>query len=312
MGILDRDYYRDDNRGVFGTWGRRSVTAWLIIVTCVVWVAQLVTSNGGSGLVTVTGEYNPRHILSGEVWRLFTAVFLHAETTPWHIAFNMFVLYWTGTRLEARYGGHEFLAFYLVGGVFANVVYLMAYVFGFAPSSPALGASGAVTAALVLFAFNYPRHQVLVFFIVPMPIWLIVMVYVGLDVLGASGGRVNNQPVAYVVHLGGALFGVIYYKLGLRFLSLVPNTPAVRRPRATQLRVVPRDAELHENPATVESPVAAAVQDASRSNSEGEEPFETRVDRVLEKVSQHGQESLSADERDLLFRASELYKRRRK
>ena len=64
--------------------------------------------------------YDPRLIADGEVWRLFTPIFLHA--TLWHLACNMLVLYWTGIRLEDRYGAKEFLAFYLLAGVSANAL----------------------------------------------------------------------------------------------------------------------------------------------------------------------------------------------
>ena len=301
MGIHDRDYYRDGSRGLFDAWGRQGVTGWLIAVTCAVWLVQLATLGPfGVGGLTDAALYDTDRILEGEVWRLFTSVFLHAvpfNRGLFHLLFNMLALYWAGTRLEARYGGREFLAFYLLGGVFAGAFSLALEAAGVVPPSRALGASGAVTAVLILFALNYPRQQVLLFFAIPMPVWLVVVLYVGLDVFGAFG--FGRGGIAYVVHLGGALFGLLYYQAGIRIASF-PAWPArPRRAAAPRLRVVPVDpAEVEERTAT---PQPAA-----------EAGFDARVDAVLAKVSTLGQESLTAEEREILFRAGELYKKRRK
>ena len=69
----------------------------------------------------------------------------------------------------------------------------------------------------------------------------------------------------------------------------------------------PRDVRLEDAP----EPVTASVEAPPRAEA-SDEPFEVKVDRVLAKVSQHGQESLTAEEREILFRAGEVYKKRRK
>jgi membrane associated rhomboid family serine protease len=300
MGIHDRDYYRDGGGGVFDAWGRQRVTVWLIAVTCGCWVAQLATLHLPGGGLTGALVYAPDLVRSGEVWRLLTSVFLHDPRSPFHLFFNMLVLYWAGSRLEDRYGGREFLLFYLAAGLFAGTVRFLVQTAGLAPPAPALGASGAVTAALVLYAFHYPRQQVLLFFVIPMPVWLVVVLYVGLDTLGAFGGA-GRDGIGYVAHLGGALFGLLYYQTGIRIASILPDRRPARRPPPPRLRVVPADPP---DPADRdETPVAAAP---------AEEGFDARVDAVLAKVSKYGQESLTAEEREILFRAGELYKKRRK
>jgi hypothetical protein len=114
--------------------------------------------------------------------------------------------------------------------------------------------------------------------------------------------------VAYLVHLGGVLFGLLYYQWGGRLTALLPGLPA--RARSTpRLRVLP---QVDEDTDEQVEPVRAAVEPPSRAADSGEEPFEVKVDRVLDKVSRLGQESLTSEERELLFRASEHYKNRRK
>jgi membrane associated rhomboid family serine protease len=306
MGIYDREYYRDDG-GAWGGWGGRGATPWLIGITCAVWLAQLATRDAPGGGVTAFGVYDTRLILQGEVWRLFTPIFLHSERSLLHIIFNMLILYWVGRQLEERFGSREFVTFYLSAGVFAEVVNLAVEVAGLAPFSRGLGASGAVTAALVLYAFLYPRQQVLVFFVLPMPIWLAVVIYVVMDTLGALGARLDNEPVAYVVHLGGALFGAAYHLSGIHLTSYLPSSRGggpTRRRAQPRLRVVPPDDSDDSD--------GGGRNEATPPPPPQEERFEERVDRLLEKVSQYGQESLTPEERELLFRAGEHYKKRRR
>jgi hypothetical protein len=82
--------------------------------------------------------------------------------------------------------------------------------------------------------------------------------------------------------------------------------PAGSRVRP-QLRVVSA-----VDPDDTPEPVGAAVESQPRPKEAADENLEAKVDQVLEKVSKHGQESLTPEERDILFKASELYKKRRK
>ena len=312
MGIHDRDYYRDESPA--WTWGRWGVTIWLIVITAVVFVLQMVgrdlARGAGDRTITSLAIYDPRAILKGEVWRLVTPIFLHGGI--FHLACNMLVLYWAGSRLEDRYGSREFLLFYLISGTFANTVYLLMQVAGVTEPALSLGASGSVMAVFVLFACHHPREQILLMGIVPMRVWLLLVLYLGFDIMGALGDR-NTRGVAYFVHLAGALFGFVYYRINWRLASLLPGSRRRPRERDTpRLRVLP--AEPH-GPDDIEQdtpePVGAAVEAPPRA-SEAEEALEVKLDRVLEKVSKYGQESLTPEERAILFRASEVYKKRRK
>src|SRR5687768_554705 len=101
MGIYDRDYYRENSGRFFESWGRQGVTIWLIVITGFTFLAQVVTRDAGGNEVTNFGVYDYRRVAAGEVWRLFTSLFLHAGI--WHLACNMFVLYWAGSRMEEQY-----------------------------------------------------------------------------------------------------------------------------------------------------------------------------------------------------------------
>ncbi|MBN9118860.1 MAG: rhomboid family intramembrane serine protease [Planctomycetes bacterium] len=304
MGIQDRDYYRE-GPSFLDRVSAQGATVWLIAVTCGVFFGQMLTGVMRSPL-TDLGAFNTERILDGEVWRLVTSVFLHGGI--FHIIFNMFVLYFAGQRLEAEYGSREFVLVYLSGGVFANLFRLCAQVAGLAAPSVAVGASGAISALLIVYAFHWPHQRVLFFFVIPMPVWLLAVLYVGLDALGALQVEVvrgNRAPVGHLAHLGGAFFGLLYYQSGFEFRKLFARRPRARvRPK---LRVITPPVE-EERP----EPVGAPVQAAPRANEAADEQLEAKLDAVLEKVSKYGQESLTPEEREILFRASELYKKRRK
>lgn len=302
MGIQDRDYYREGSGSFFDAWSRQGATVWLIIVTCIVFFAQCLNGAPWESPLVEFGCYSVPKIARGEIWRLLTPVFLHGGL--WHLFFNMLVLYWAGSILEELYGPLEFLVFYLVGGVFASTVTFAIQAGGLAQPFVAIGASGAVTAVLVLFAFHFPWQQITIWFVLPLPVWLAVVIYVAIDGLGAAG--FGGGGIGYLTHLGGALFGAIYFQSSIRLTAPFSRSPRSARKVRPQLRVIPPP-DLEDTP----EPVGAAVDKHPRPK-EAKEELDARVDQVLDKVSKHGQESLTAEEREILFKAGELYKKRRK
>jgi membrane associated rhomboid family serine protease len=304
MGIQDRDYYRENSNSFLDAWGRQGAVVWLIVITSVLFCVQLMTGNVRSELFEL-GKYSYEKVLSGEIWRLLTPLFLHLNF--FHLFVNMLALYCAGSRLEELYGSREIVLYYLVAGVFAQVVYLIAQAAKVMPPTDAIGASGAVTAILVLFAIHYPNQKVLLFFVIPVPAWMLVFLFIAIDLLGAFGAGRND--IGYIAHLGGALFGFLYYRSGLRFGALFARSPKTlaRRP-SPPLRLQPVDPIEEEE----DEPVGAAVENQPHAKEATEENLEAKLDRVLEKLSQKGQENLTPEEREILVQASEVYKKRRK
>jgi membrane associated rhomboid family serine protease len=320
MGIYDREYYRREGPGFLGSITERGkVCKWLILANVVCFVIQLLTMTSqpifpgfeSSPTVREPGWFHDwfildvNKVLHGEVWRLLTYAFLHDENGLVHILFNMLFLWWFGTDVEDLYGSWEFLAFYLTSAVVAGGAFVVAHLAG-VPGSRALGASGAVTAVMVLFATHYPRRIILLFFFLPVPVWLLVVFQVAQDLFGLLGGG-GRGAVAVSAHLGGAAFGYFYHQCHWRITSLLPDLRSWwrggRRPRARPRLRVYRE----EEPVT---PVHATPPPAPQTSA-ADEQLEAQVDEVLAKVAQHGRESLTENERQILFRASEIYKKRR-
>jgi membrane associated rhomboid family serine protease len=304
MGIYDRDYYRRDGPSFLGTIAERGrVCFWLIVINGVCFALQMLTRTPDlHEPFTDALLLNVNKVMQGEVWRLLTYAFLHGSIL--HIVFNMLFLFWFGRQVEDHLGSREFLAFYLVAAVLAALVYTAGALADLpAHGHLALGASGAVMAVLVLAALYNPRQTILLFFLIPVPIWAFVIFLVIQDAFGLLGTFQNN--VAVSAHLGGAAFGFAYYTFHWRLTDWLPSLSSLRRRRARpRLRLYQED---DEEP----TPTPVAARRASAPTAPADEQLEAQMDAILEKIPRVGMEGLTEHERQLLLRASEAIKRRR-
>jgi membrane associated rhomboid family serine protease len=307
MGIYDREYYRREGPSFLSGFADRGlVCKWIIVINVVVFILQLVTVSRYSpnGLVTDWLILDVNKVMEGQVWRLFTFAFLHDPGSILHILFNMLFLWWFGKDMEDLYGRREFLTMYLLSCVIGGIAFTLTYLGGLTRSPYCLGASGAVTTVLVLAAFHYPNRLIYLFFLIPIPLWLLVILQVAQDSFGLLTG--NDAGTAVSVHLAGAAFGYLYYKRSWRLLGTWDDfrewwgTSRPRRVRP-QLRLY-REAEDRPAPVATVAPPAASDLD---------EHLEAKLDAVLEKVAKHGQDSLTESEKAILLRASEVYRKRR-
>ncbi len=139
-----------------------------------------------------------------------TSMFLHGG--PMHLAGNMLFLWIFGDNLEEEMGHSGFLGFYLAGGLAAAVLQVAAD-----PASPVpmVGASGAIAGVMGGYLLMFPKARVdiLLFFviiirIIPVPAWLMLGVWFGLQVLSGVGADTRVGGVAYWAHAGGFLAGM--------------------------------------------------------------------------------------------------------
>jgi membrane associated rhomboid family serine protease len=293
MGIYDRDYYRREGPSFMD---RGQVCKWLIAINVVCFILQLVTERPDApGLFTKAFELDVDKIFGGQVWRLLTYAFLHAPGIWQHIVFNMLFLWWFGSDVEDIYGSREFLAVYLLSAFLGGVAFVLtAEVTG---ARLCIGASGAVTAIMVLCALHYPTRIILVFFVLPVPIWL----FVGFQVVQDAFIFLSREKTgtAVVANLAGAFFAFVYYKRHWRVLNWWGQlTSFFRLGTRPRLRVY---REEHRQPAPVTAPPDVDEDDR----------LESELDAVLAKVARVGQSGLTDSERKILLRASEVYKKRR-
>lgn len=155
-------------------------------------------------------------LTDGRVWTLITSVFSHNAFL--HLFLNMFVLNSFGPIVESVLGRSLFLKFYFVAGVISSFCHaFVSAVLLHQPDLPALGASGAISGMIFLFALMFPRQKILLFGIAPLPAIWGALAFVGLDIWGlvaqAEGG---GLPIGHGAHLGGSLTGVLFYFLYLK------------------------------------------------------------------------------------------------
>jgi len=305
MGIYDRDYYRNTNSSFLGSFTDRGLMCkWLIGINVVVFLLQMVTRIPPSYELQRSSQpftdlflLDVGEVLNGQVWRLLTYAFLHDTSSLWHILFNMLFLWWFGSDVEDIYGPREFLAFYLVSAFLGGSAFVLTHLA--AGTGWCLGASGAVTAVVVLCAMHYPTRIILLFFVIPVPIWVFVLFMVAQDLFAFLGRSSGN--VAVQVHLAGALFGFLYYKFQWRVTGWLPNFKNWgKRLRQPRLRVYRE-----------EEPAPVARTQPGLATTEEEELLEAKVDAVLEKISRVGKENLTDGEREVLLKASEVFRKRR-
>src|SRR5262249_23308131 len=149
-------------------------------------VAQLLSRDmqRETGLEPMTDAFalDVQKVMKGEAWRLVTYAFLHSTTSPLHIVFNMLFLWWFGREGEERIGTAEFVVFYLVAAAFAGLGFVLAALAKLHPlESQAVGASGAVFAVLLVSALHRPGQVVLLFFVIPMSIWVVIVFLLAVD-----------------------------------------------------------------------------------------------------------------------------------
>jgi membrane associated rhomboid family serine protease len=291
VGIYDRDYFRPEQRSGFSARMPQSMVVTLIVINAAVWLIDQFSpaTRGGRWLSDIFAAHVGTLTHPLYWWQFLTAGFTHSPDGIGHVLFNMLGLFFLGRNVEYRYGSKEFLRFYLAALVFANVAWCVIGKLSGAPESTGIyGASGAVAAVVVLFAFNFPNVTILVMFVLPMPAWLAGVLFVGLDMYGAMHERGSN--VAYTAHVAGALFALLYYQLGWNFSRL--SLPGFRWPRLS-FRRKPRLRVHHPD------------EEPPRDNLTAE------VDRILEKISREGETSLTSKERSTLEEASRRYQQRR-
>jgi membrane associated rhomboid family serine protease len=290
MGYQDRDYIRDGEGGA-SVWSTLSVTAKLIILNVVLFLANTFFG-GDSGRVNDALALSPDSLVHPLYWYQFlTAGFVHAD--PRHIFGNMLMLFFFGRGVEERYGGREFLRFYLIAIVVGNLIWAARQYFLVGPETPRmlgdafplwphlLGASGAVTACVILFIVQNPRATLLANMMMPIPAWIFGVIYITMDVVGMAMNAKDQQRVAYDVHLVGAAFGAAYWYFGWNF-RWIPGLDRFQRIGRGKRWFKPQPQLKVHDPEMVY------------------EDLDTEADRILEKLHEQGEQSLTSRERKIL------------
>lgn len=201
------------------------------------------------------------------LWQLVTYLFLHGGA--FHLLFNLFTLWMFGRELEGLWGQREFLKYYFLCGIGAGILTVL---LTWNSTVPTIGASGAIFGVLLAYGLAFPDRQVLLWFIFPIKAKHLIWLFAGLELLASFS--YTSDGIGHFAHLGGMLFGFLYLRGG-RILAQL-NAPKQPRFRVIEKR-----------------PVRPGL--------------EQEVDRILEKISKLGVESLTPEERATLDEASTAF-----
>jgi len=143
------------------------------------------------------------------VWTWVTAIFAHGGIL--HIVFNSIVIYFFGRLVEQYIGSKQFALLFLASGILAGLAQIAPQIIGGGALGPGVvGASGAALALMGVLTILNPNLTVYLYFILPVPIWVLtggtVVVSTVLVVLGDPGAG----GIAHMAHLVGVLIGLAY------------------------------------------------------------------------------------------------------
>lgn len=286
---------------------------WLMTLNVVVFFLQF-TLFGAENMRAALGFRLDE--LPGQWWTVGTYLFVHGGF--WTLVLNVYLLFVFGPRLESAWGTRVFRNFYLwcgLGGWLAHVLLVR--------DATLIGATGAVLGVSMAYALRWPEDEVYLFLTFPIPVrWLVaVLVVITLGVGAVQPG--DGAGLAYLAHAGGLAAAWLFWRTstaGAGFdrlrqrVNSVPDLPD-EAPRAVP-RSMPRSRErardiddivAQSQQAVSQRVVPAAPAAPPRPQSDRDRL--TELDRVLDKISQLGIDSLTGDERRILEeRSRELRK----
>lgn len=224
--------------------------------------------------VASSGEYN------FQVWQLVSYMFMHGGLA--HILFNMFALWLFGTEIENYWGTKEFTSYYFICGIGAALINLVTTV---GSPYPTVGASGAVFGILLAFGMMFPDRYIFLYFLFPIKAKYFVAGYAAIELMMGinNTGMGSGSNIAHFAHLGGMIVGFAYIKFrqqGFSFSDWIDKTFPKKDDGGPGPKLYKKDKE-----------------------EKNLQVSEAEIDAILDKISRHGYESLTEDEKQKLLKA---------
>jgi membrane associated rhomboid family serine protease len=288
--LEDRDYMRQPEFRE----SRISLTVAILILNAVVFLVQMAASSSAQGQAIQDHYFalSLAGLAQGYIWQLLTYQFMHANL--WHILLNSWAIFVFGREIEAALGWKKFLTLYLSSGVLGGIFQMLAAMawpehFGGA----VVGASAAGFGLIAAFAALFPDRELtlLLFFVIPLRLSARTLLILS-AVLAVAGVVFPTDNIANAAHLGGMVMGFIFVRQFIQGRWWQWKFPVRRSaPREFVTARVGRGKFWR-------SAAGPASEDLS-----AEEFLQKEVDPILDKISAHGIQSLTAREREILEKA---------
>ncbi len=291
----------DDIRNSFNKTG--SGLNQIILINVIVFVVLIVLNV----ILTLTGNREIYDLISYQLflpaqidnflykpWTLITYFFTHDTGNFFHILFNMIFLYWFGSLISEFLGSKRLINLYVLGGVAGGIIYLAAYNLipyftERAANTVLLGASGSVYAVVIGAAVLIPDYTFFLLFLGPVKIKYIAAFYAFLSFAQTVGPNAGGN----IAHLGGALMGFVYIwqlKQGNDWGKPINATLSFF---TSLFKPQPKMKVTYRNP-----------ERKQQSNNQ-DNVSQDEIDTILDKISKHGYEKLTKEEKQKLFKASQ-------
>jgi len=263
------------------------VSVKLIFINVAVFIAAVIADfiffrGGILGIDQYFGAESSVEGFFNQPWGILTYSFFHGNIL--HLALNMFMVYFTGKFFLRYFRNEDFLTFYF-GGALCGVLFFMIFANLLNYGQLLIGASAAVYAVFFALVAYIPKTKVQLMFInINIPLDYVAYGLLAFDFIMILS---NDNAGGHISHLGGAAFGFLYMKQfekGNDFLGGFMRNLFYRKPnfKKNQSKKPPRD-DYEFNSQKVEK--------------------QQKVDKILDKISRSGYDSLSKEEKDFLFKS---------
>ena len=225
-------------------------------------------------------------------WTLMTYMFFHQGI--FHILFNMLWLYWFGKIFRMYFSGWQLVNVYILGGWTGALLYVLSYnvfpAFSVVKHDALLlGASAGVIAVVLAISCYVPKYTINLLFLGRIKLMTIALVTIGISIISISS---SNNPGGNIAHLGGALLGYLFAinihkgrDITAWFGRFCAWAGSFFRPKPK-----PKLKVAYKRP-------PADDREYNRQKVENQH----EIDRILDKISIGGYDSLTRQEKETLF-----------
>ena len=237
-----------------------------------------------------TLKTNPTDFIT-QPWGLVTSIFAHFGVM--HLLFNMLFLYFAGKMLEPTIGKNKLLIIYLLGGISGGILEIIAHsIFPNLAINQIIivGASGSVMAIFAGLTYYQPNTEILLYGLFKLKIIWLALGYFVIDLVGIG----SNDGTAHFAHIGGGIVGVLLM---------------IQHQKSNGLLSILSNAIENIGSKSFNSQSNLRVKKGGRPLTDEEFNLQKKqkqemTDKILDKISKSGYESLSKSEKEFLFKQS--------